>query len=98
MYETYDNTSEANVAKERTAANGGARGWKAHRPASGVCGVTPSKAQAILDVEPLLAKFGVDLYFVGHDHNYETTWPVYQGHAQQLNYVNPCAPVHILSG
>jgi hypothetical protein len=50
----------------------------AHRPeASPTQAVTPSKAQALLDFEPMLAEFGVGMFFAGHDHNYETTWPVY---------------------
>ena len=60
--------------------------------------VQPSKAQALLDFEPLLAEFAVDIFFAGHDHNYECTWPVYQGKPTSRTYNDPEAPVHVLSG
>merc|ERR1712072_593150 len=45
-----------------------------------------------------MKEFAVDFFFAGHDHDYETTWPVYNGKVQQKSYVNPKAPIHILSG
>lgn len=97
LYETYDNTCPVNIAHEQSKADGGARGRMHPRQKNAVL-PTPSKAQALLDYEPLLAEFGVDVFFAGHDHNYETTWPVYNNQVQQLNYTNPTAPIHILSG
>lgn len=49
-------------------------------------------------LEPLLAKFGADLYFAGHTHHYERTWPVVRGAATQANYVEPRGTVHVQSG
>eukprot|EP00035_Acanthoeca_spectabilis_P010123 m.178671 g.178671 ORF g.178671 m.178671 type:complete len:301 (+) comp14930_c0_seq3:1239-2141(+) len=91
LYETYDDV--ANQARAQNEADFGARGRGrlSNDPA-------PSKAQAIADFEPLLAEFGVDMFFAGHDHNYETTWPVYQGKVVQASYKDPKAPIHILSG
>ena len=37
-------------------------------------------------VEPLLRKYGVDLFLAGHLHNYERTWPVYNGTVLRRNY------------
>eukprot|EP01063_Lacrimia_lanifica_P012492 TRINITY_DN19154_c0_g1_i1.p1 TRINITY_DN19154_c0_g1~~TRINITY_DN19154_c0_g1_i1.p1 ORF type:complete len:700 (+),score=165.83 TRINITY_DN19154_c0_g1_i1:37-2136(+) len=85
LYETFDNTAPM------TEADFGARG-------DGAAG-TPSKAQAALDFEPMLAEFGVDFYFAGHNHNYEATWPVYKGRVVgHASYTDPQAPIHILSG
>lgn len=49
-------------------------------------------------LEPLLVKYGVDMYFAGHTHHYERTFPVKGGAATQHDYVNPKATVHIQSG
>jgi hypothetical protein len=96
MYETYDKFHPTNLASERDAADGGARGAGPAGAAGGL--VVPSKAQAIQDFEPLLAEFDVDIFFAGHDHNYEVTWPVLNFTAQQKSYTDPKAPIHILSG
>ncbi|CAG9101315.1 unnamed protein product [Plutella xylostella] len=53
-------------------------------------------------LEPLLKQFGVDLVIWAHEHSYERTWPlydnkVYNGSLEQP-YVNPGAPVHIVTG
>ena len=52
------------------------------------------------DLEPLLFEGGVDLYFYGHVHAYESTWPVGPNGAVASNpsLVNPRAPVHVLTG
>ena len=65
-------------------------------PAGGPAVAT--KAQALLDLEPLLLKYAVDVYFAGHNHNYETTWPVARNRTVQKSYVDPRAPVHVTSG
>ncbi|ESO12513.1 hypothetical protein HELRODRAFT_62767 [Helobdella robusta] len=54
------------------------------------------------NIEDLLYKYGVDLHFQAHEHSYERMWPVYNltvcnGSAERP-YVNPRAPVHIVSG
>jgi len=49
-------------------------------------------------VEPLMLKYGVDMYFAGHTHHYQREWPVAHGQLVQTNYNNPRAPVHIQSG
>eukprot|EP00595_Chromulina_sp_UTEXLB2642_P002691 CAMPEP_0196766146 /NCGR_PEP_ID=MMETSP1095-20130614/19545_1 /TAXON_ID=96789 ORGANISM="Chromulina nebulosa, Strain UTEXLB2642" /NCGR_SAMPLE_ID=MMETSP1095 /ASSEMBLY_ACC=CAM_ASM_000446 /LENGTH=249 /DNA_ID=CAMNT_0042126575 /DNA_START=350 /DNA_END=1095 /DNA_ORIENTATION=- len=49
-------------------------------------------------LESLFQKYGVDIYFSGHTHHYERTWPVRDGAATQYDYINPKATVHIQSG
>ena len=51
------------------------------------------------DVEPLLLRYGVDVYASGHDHFYQAAWPVGpSGAVPAKSYTSPRAPVHILSG
>ena len=51
------------------------------------------------DLEPLLLRYGVDLYCAGHDHFYQAAWPVGpRGAVPAKSYVSPRAPVHLLSG
>lgn len=53
-------------------------------------------------LEPLLNEYGVDLVIWAHEHSYERTWPlfdnkVYNGSSEHP-YVNPRAPVHLITG
>ena len=52
--------------------------------------------------EPLFHQYGVDLYFDGHVHGYERTFPVYQaevlGQNTQNEYFNPPATVYVVNG
>ena len=41
---------------------------------------------------------GVDLIIEAHEHSYERLWPVYQSDVVQHSYINPRAPVHVISG
>ena len=51
------------------------------------------------DIEPLLLSASVDLYMYGHVHSYEATWPVGpDGAVAAQSYINPRAPVHVLTG
>ncbi|CAB3223364.1 unnamed protein product [Arctia plantaginis] len=53
-------------------------------------------------LEPLLKKYGVDLVIWAHEHSYERTWPLYDykvyNGSKEFPYVNPGAPVHIVTG
>jgi len=49
-------------------------------------------------LEPLFSQFKVDLALFGHLHNYERTWPVYQGQVSARSYANPSATVHAVVG
>eukprot|EP00039_Didymoeca_costata_P020714 m.342179 g.342179 ORF g.342179 m.342179 type:complete len:577 (+) comp21074_c0_seq1:121-1851(+) len=59
-----------------------------------------SRLTTLLD--PILFKYGVDVYNAGHVHDYESTWPICDVNgsyvACQENYTNPKGPVHITEG
>jgi hypothetical protein len=61
-------------------------------------GFTLPNGTKIDGVEPLLLRYGADLYFGGHTHHYMRTWPVKRRQLMQKNYVNPLGPVHVQSG
>jgi hypothetical protein len=48
-------------------------------------------------MEKLFYDYSVDVYFSGHIHSYERTWPVYQG-IPEPTYTNPRAPMYIMLG
>ncbi|XP_026332457.1 acid phosphatase type 7-like isoform X2 [Hyposmocoma kahamanoa] len=58
--------------------------------------------RGIFGLEPLLKKFGVDLVIWAHEHSYERTWPLYDNvvynGSYEHPYVNPRAPVHVITG
>ena len=49
-------------------------------------------------LETLFYENGVDVIIQGHEHSYERLWPVYNETVTAKNYINPRAPVHIISG
>lgn len=49
-------------------------------------------------LEPLFFQYGVDLIIEAHEHSYERLWPVYNDTVTAHNYINPKAPVHLISG
>ncbi|RVE46785.1 hypothetical protein evm_008569 [Chilo suppressalis] len=56
----------------------------------------------LFGLEPLLKEFGVDLVVWAHEHSYERTWPLYDSvvynGSYAAPYVNPRAPVHLVTG
>merc|ERR1712185_632598 len=50
------------------------------------------------DWEPIMMQYGVDLYMCGHEHNYESIYPVANNSRVQDDFVSPLAPVHVVSG
>jgi acid phosphatase type 7 len=48
-------------------------------------------------VEDLFYKYGVDVFFTGHVHSYERSYPVYKSNVEK-SYENPTATTHILIG
>ena len=48
-------------------------------------------------LEPLMAKYGIDVYLTGHEHNYERAWPILNGSFVKT-YDKPGKPVHVLTG
>lgn len=49
-------------------------------------------------IEKLFYDYRVDIYFSGHIHSYERTWPVYQGIVTEQTYQNPRATTYIMLG
>lgn len=51
-------------------------------------------------LEPLLAKYGVDIHFGAHEHSYSRTYPIYNYAFDNGTdpYTDPKKPIHILSG
>jgi hypothetical protein len=50
------------------------------------------------DLEPLMQAHHVDVYFAGHEHDYEVIWPIVNNTVVARNFTNPTAPVHIVTG
>eukprot|EP01047_Picozoa_sp_COSAG01_P042213 COSAG01_NODE_3672_length_5809_cov_4.250263_3_plen_550_part_00 len=50
------------------------------------------------ELEPLLLQHGVDFFIAGHAHMYESLFPCKGNAASQHNFIEPHAPIHILSG
>lgn len=48
--------------------------------------------------EDVFYHYGVDIVLQAHEHNYERLFPVYKGVVLSNDYVNPKAPVQIISG
>lgn len=58
-----------------------------------------NNAELIKDIEPLLLQYHVDIYAVGHQHIYESEWPIgSNGHVPAKSFVKPSAPVHVITG
>lgn len=72
---------------------------QAHRSIYCSCdGDCDGPAEAVRnDVEEILMDFGVDFFINAHEHNYERTYPIYQGRSEPSN-VDPKAPIYIVSG
>jgi len=60
----------------------------------------PEGNKQVYGMEPLLAKYGVDLSIWAHEHSYERLYPVYNYtvYSDDNAYINPKAPVHITTG
>mmetsp|Transcript_54517 Transcript_54517/g.118620 ORF Transcript_54517/g.118620 Transcript_54517/m.118620 type:complete len:195 (-) Transcript_54517:29-613(-) len=63
---------------------------------NGMVSVTPGEPRRYA-MEPLMHKYGVDLYLCGHEHNYERLWPVLNG-TYTTTYDAPGKPVHVVTG
>eukprot|EP01065_Artemidia_motanka_P042868 TRINITY_DN581_c0_g1_i1.p1 TRINITY_DN581_c0_g1~~TRINITY_DN581_c0_g1_i1.p1 ORF type:complete len:567 (+),score=211.15 TRINITY_DN581_c0_g1_i1:71-1702(+) len=49
------------------------------------------------DMEPLFMEYGVDFFINGHEHNYERSYPMYQGKSDKSN-MDPKAPIYVVTG
>ncbi|XP_062501769.1 acid phosphatase type 7-like isoform X2 [Corticium candelabrum] len=59
---------------------------------------TTSHSVVRAGLESVFYENGVDVIIQGHEHSYERLWPVYNETVTAKNYINPKAPVHIISG
>ena len=60
-------------------------------------GVPQADGTTLYGMEDLLFKYGVDLFVNGHEHDYERSWPVYNGTSDQSN-IDPKGTIYIVSG
>ncbi|KAL5021265.1 hypothetical protein ScPMuIL_000420 [Solemya velum] len=51
-----------------------------------------------IGLEDLFYIYGVDVVLQSHEHLYERLWPMYRGTVLSKSYVNPNAPIQIISG
>jgi len=58
----------------------------------------PLTSPVRVGLETLFYEQGVDFIIEAHEHSYERLYPVYNLTTTQFNYVNPQAPVHVISG
>jgi len=89
IYSTYDGGNPLlgeGEGEEETDADNGAKGYKHLRTTGYTSKVQPSQDLLRLDLEPLLKKYNVDVYFTGHNHNYETTWPMFNATSVQKDF------------
>ncbi len=53
-------------------------------------------------IEELFYKYNVDIYFTGHVHSYERTWPTYKGKVLSTDpttaYINPLSTIYLILG
>ncbi len=78
--------------------NRAAQPWilvQGHRPMYGDKGINVKFQQAM---EELFYKYGVDVYFSGHEHYYVRNYPVYQGVIDEKKYDNPRFTTHLMIG
>ena len=72
---------------------------QAHRPLYQGASINKEYQAA---VEELFHKYRVDIYFSGHVHSYERSWPVYQGKVQSTDaataYKNPKDTTYLMIG
>merc|ERR1719502_2508414 len=59
-------------------------------------GSVDKKMQAA--IEPLLAKYGVDVFFTGHVHSYERDYPTLNTTTVVKSYEAPGVPTHVMIG
>eukprot|EP00939_MAST-03C_sp_MAST-3C-sp1_P001607 g1607.t1 len=64
----------------------------------GVTSTTAGNDDMVPDFEPLFMKYGVDVYASGHIHDYEWIYPIWNATAVQKDFVDPRAPVHLVTG
>jgi hypothetical protein len=67
------------------------REYDAHKPGS----------HFVNAIEPVMLKYGIDMYWSGHEHCYERTWPQINGTAityPDNRYIKPMRPAYVVQG
>jgi hypothetical protein len=59
---------------------------------------TTPKSVVRAGLEEMFYKAGVDIILEAHEHSYERLWPVFNETVTANNYIDPKAPVHLVSG
>eukprot|EP00040_Diaphanoeca_grandis_P044266 m.11825 g.11825 ORF g.11825 m.11825 type:complete len:626 (-) comp9000_c0_seq1:97-1974(-) len=73
--------------------------WDAERHVQRIKGAGgATNKDMVPDFEPLFMQYGVDVYSSGHIHDYEFIYPTYNNTPVQTDFVNPRAPVHLVTG
>lgn len=99
---------EADLAKAASPAERALRPWilvGGHRPVYSAALYDPATGRPSgpavalqAAVEGLFSKYGVDVYFCGHQHSYERSYPVFDTTHIEKSYDHPTAPVYIVAG
>ncbi len=98
---------EADLAAAAAARARGEVSWilvAGHRPIYTRAGAdengepTSTQRATQLAFESLFNKYGVDLYFAGHEHSYEANWPVFNSTHVYTSYENPPYTTHVVTG
>jgi hypothetical protein len=74
------------------------RSCRANGEPSGCKTVGDLRAESSKAIEPMLVRYGVDVYAAGHSHIYGVTWPMVDDVAVQTNYSSPKATVYVTEG
>ena len=69
-----------------------------HRPVYSTGGEADAMTALRAWLEPVFAKYQVDMYLCGHVHWYERLYPVAKGIPVQKDYINPSSPVYLING
>jgi len=96
---TYDGAFVSEAHKFRAAMGEPPQRIAASAPYNGCTGTGVANTEASRkDVEPLLLRHGVDLFTVGHEHNYESMWPTRNLQPVQKDFEQPRAPIYVVDG
>lgn len=96
---TYDGAFVSEAHKFRAATGEAPQRIAASAPYAGCIGTGVANTEASRkDVEPLLLRYGVDLFTAGHEHNYESMWPTRNLQPVQKNFEQPQAPIYVVDG
>jgi len=59
---------------------------------------TPDNPVRNTGLEDVFMKYGVDIIIEAHEHSYERLYPVYDWNVMSTSYIDPPAPIHLITG